>query len=202
MSDLSSLPRPWQANVLSLLRFVAGLLFLQHGLMKLFGFPAPYNGHLAGLVLLASLIETIGGVLVCVGLLTRPAAFIMSGEMAVRVLHVTRSQIRLPDRERRRPGNHVLLRLPVSCGCRGWRLEPGSFDRRTPLLAGRTAGRPRDRVTRQLRHCAGATSASAAIRPSPGICRRLRGSPIQRTRTGLAGPHRGVARWTAGVLGG
>jgi putative oxidoreductase len=83
MSYTTAVPSSWQANVLSLLRFVAGLLFLQHGLMKLFGFPAPFSGHVVGLYLVAGLIETIGGILVCVGLLTRPAAFIMSGEMAV-----------------------------------------------------------------------------------------------------------------------
>ncbi|HSU05029.1 MAG TPA: DoxX family protein [Acetobacteraceae bacterium] len=81
MSD-TAYSHPWQANVLSVLRIVAGLLFLQHGLMKLFGFPAPFPGHVVGLYLVAGLIETIGGILVCVGLLTRPAAFIMSGEMA------------------------------------------------------------------------------------------------------------------------
>src|SRR5690349_4805689 len=82
MSDTTAFSHSWQAHMLSMLRFVAGLLFLQHGLMKLFGLPGPFNGHVAGLILLAGLIELIGGVLVCIGLLTRPAAFIMSGEMA------------------------------------------------------------------------------------------------------------------------
>jgi putative oxidoreductase len=72
-----------QAFTLSLLRFVAGLLFLEHGLSKLFGFPAPAHGPLVGLLLAEALIETVGGFLVCIGLFTRPAAFIMSGEMAI-----------------------------------------------------------------------------------------------------------------------
>lgn len=73
-----------RAYVLSLLRFVAGLCFLEHGSAKLFGFPsvAAY-GHLSPLILATGYIEFVGGVLVCIGLLTRPAAFIMSGEMAV-----------------------------------------------------------------------------------------------------------------------
>lgn len=78
MKDLSDI-------ALSLLRFVAGLIFLEHGSAKLFGFPAvaAFAGHLPPLIHAAGLIEFIGGVLVCVGVLTRPAAFIMSGEMAI-----------------------------------------------------------------------------------------------------------------------
>ncbi|MDE2581164.1 MAG: DoxX family protein [Rhodospirillales bacterium] len=73
---------------LSLLRFVAGLAFLEHGLAKLVGFPPGpvafrHMMHLPPLLLAAGWIETVGGVLVCLGLFTRPAAFLMSGEMAV-----------------------------------------------------------------------------------------------------------------------
>jgi putative oxidoreductase len=70
----------------SLLRFVAGLCFLEHGTAKLLGFPAvaAYStGHLPPLILATGCIELIGGILVCVGLLTRPAAFLLSGEMAI-----------------------------------------------------------------------------------------------------------------------
>jgi putative oxidoreductase len=76
----------WGPRVLSILRFFAGLLFLEHGLAKLFGFPhvAHYDQlHLFSLLGLAGVIEIVGGALVCVGLYTRIAAFIMSGEMAV-----------------------------------------------------------------------------------------------------------------------
>lgn len=83
MSDRTWPSHHWIANVLSLLRFVAGLCFIEHGLSKLFGIPAAFPGHVAGLLLAAGLIESIGGLLVCIGLLTRPAAFIMSGEMAL-----------------------------------------------------------------------------------------------------------------------
>ncbi|HTV45987.1 MAG TPA: DoxX family protein [Stellaceae bacterium] len=75
-----------EPHLLSLLRLVVGLLYLQHGLNKLLDFPsAPHHSayHLFTLVPgLAGLLETIGGFLVTIGLYTRIAAFILSGEMA------------------------------------------------------------------------------------------------------------------------
>jgi putative oxidoreductase len=71
--------------VLSILRIMAALLFLEHGLSKFFGFPAP-SAHapaLFGLEWFAALIEFGGGVLLALGLFTRPVALIMSGEMAI-----------------------------------------------------------------------------------------------------------------------
>lgn len=69
-----------------LLRIVAALLFLLHGTSKLFGFPPFPPGELpafGSLIWIGAVIEVIGGLLVLAGFLTRPAAFIMSGEMAV-----------------------------------------------------------------------------------------------------------------------
>ena len=68
----------------SLLRVVAGLLFFDAGAMKMLGW---FGGMPAGvpmtpLITAAGLIEIIGGTLILLGLLTRPAAFITSGEMA------------------------------------------------------------------------------------------------------------------------
>lgn len=74
----------WAPRVLSLLRIMAGLLFISHGLSKFFGWPVATQ-HLADFMSrggLAAAIEVIGGVLVAAGLFTRIAAFIMSGEMA------------------------------------------------------------------------------------------------------------------------
>jgi putative oxidoreductase len=71
----------WRPCALSILRIVVALLFLQHGLSKFFGFPAE-GPPLSGLIILAAIIETFGSLLVLVGLFTRLAAFVMSGEMA------------------------------------------------------------------------------------------------------------------------
>jgi putative oxidoreductase len=67
--------------VLSILRIVAALLFLQHGLSKVFGFPVP-GPSLHGLLILAAFLETVGALLLLVGAYTRIVAFILSGEMA------------------------------------------------------------------------------------------------------------------------
>ena len=71
--------------VLSILRVVAALLFLQHGLSKFFGFPSPSASHveLFGLEWFSALIESVGGALLALGLFSRLVALIMSGEMAV-----------------------------------------------------------------------------------------------------------------------
>jgi putative oxidoreductase len=73
-------------HALALLRIVAAVLFLAHGLIKLVGFPAgaaPGAQPLLTLLGLAAIIEVITGALLILGLLTRPAALIASGEMAV-----------------------------------------------------------------------------------------------------------------------
>jgi putative oxidoreductase len=68
---------------LSILRIVAALLFLEHGTSRLFAFPSPLpTPPLFSLYWFAGSIEFIGGLLLLFGLLTRPAALIMSGEMA------------------------------------------------------------------------------------------------------------------------
>ena len=69
--------------VLSLLRVVVGLLFLEHGLAKLIGFPTASSMPAAfTLHWFAGVIEVVGGSLLTIGLFSRPAALIMSGEMA------------------------------------------------------------------------------------------------------------------------
>ncbi|HEY1614758.1 MAG TPA: DoxX family protein [Rhizomicrobium sp.] len=76
----------WQPQLLSVLRFVSGLLFLEHGTAKLLHFPhvAMFDDlKLASLLGVAGIIELVGGALVTIGLFTRYAAFLMSGEMAV-----------------------------------------------------------------------------------------------------------------------
>ena len=75
----------WAPRVLSVLRIVAALIFMAHGTQKLLGFPAaPPNGMPAVMTLywFAGALELVGGALLALGLLTRPVAFILSGEMA------------------------------------------------------------------------------------------------------------------------
>lgn len=67
----------------ALLRIVTGFLFIWHGTQKLFNFPADFPYPLNPLMYAAGTIEMVGGALVMIGLLTRPAAFICSGTMAV-----------------------------------------------------------------------------------------------------------------------
>ncbi len=73
----------FEAQAYALMRMVAGFLFLWHGSQKLFGFPAPAReGTPEWITYGAGSIELIGGVLIMIGLLTRPAAFVASGTMA------------------------------------------------------------------------------------------------------------------------
>src|SRR5438876_11752733 len=73
----------WQPTALSLLRFITGLLLFQYGVAKIFKFPVlPYFANVPPLIYAAGLIELVLGALLMIGLLTRPAAFILAGEMA------------------------------------------------------------------------------------------------------------------------
>jgi putative oxidoreductase len=87
MSLLQPASPLWTARLLSVLRIVAGFLFILHGTAKLFGFPAGPNPRppveLMSQMGLAGVLETFGGGLILLGLLTRPVAFILSGQMAV-----------------------------------------------------------------------------------------------------------------------
>ena len=80
------MPSKLEPYLFSILRIVAALLFFEHGTQKLFGFPPgqPYTGFPNfSLLGIAGMLEVAGGFLVLIGLLTRPTAFILSGEMAV-----------------------------------------------------------------------------------------------------------------------
>jgi putative oxidoreductase len=77
---------PHSGKVLSILRVVAALAFMAHGLMKIFQFPVPQEGApdpLPPMLLAAGWLEIVGGALLALGLFTRPVAFVLSGMMAV-----------------------------------------------------------------------------------------------------------------------
>jgi putative oxidoreductase len=69
---------------LAALRIITALLFIEHGTQKLFGFPASQmEGALPPLLMFAAILEVGGGLLILLGLFTRPVAFLLSGQMAV-----------------------------------------------------------------------------------------------------------------------
>ena len=74
----------WRPRVLSIMRIVTAFLFMQHGGQKLFGFPAPQRSEfdLFSMIGVAGVLELFGGLLVLIGLFTRPAAFVLCGLMA------------------------------------------------------------------------------------------------------------------------
>ena len=73
----------WHPAVLSLFRFITGLLLFQYGVAKIFKFPViPYFANIPPLIYTAGMLELVLGALLIVGLFTRPVAFILSGEMA------------------------------------------------------------------------------------------------------------------------
>jgi len=91
MNDTPSIAEKWISwapQLRSVLRIVAALMFIQNGTMKLFAFPVgmPPNGATAPLLSetgIGGILETFGGLLMLLGLFTRPVAFVLSGEMAV-----------------------------------------------------------------------------------------------------------------------
>ena len=85
MAASSSISTTWTSRILSVLRIVAGFLFMTHGSAKILHIPGVPNFEhvtLFSLIGVAGLLELVGGALVMIGLFTRPAAFVVSGEMA------------------------------------------------------------------------------------------------------------------------
>ena len=83
---MDSFCQTWSPRVLSVLRMVTALLFLQHGTAKYLGFPhvAAFDDlQFLSLLGASGVLELVGGVLMLIGLFTRPVAFILSGFMAV-----------------------------------------------------------------------------------------------------------------------
>jgi uncharacterized membrane protein YphA (DoxX/SURF4 family) len=94
MPAIDSFLTAWSPRVLSILRIIVGLLFLQHGTSKYLSLPVlPSTGvdpmSLSGI---NGMIELVGGVLIVVGLFTRPVAFILAGDMAVACIPIGRNE--------------------------------------------------------------------------------------------------------------
>lgn len=86
MANLDSFYAQWTPRLLSVLRIILGFLFIPHGAQKLFGFMAPPQWStppIFSMVGIAGALEFFGGLLILLGLFTRPVAFILSGMMAV-----------------------------------------------------------------------------------------------------------------------
>ena len=128
--------------MLSILRIVVGLLYLEHGTQKIFNFPPRPNPRAYELFTLvpglAGILELVGGILIVLGLFTRPVAFLLSGEMAFAYFmsHAPRGFFPIDGRQRRRAGDSLLLYLSLLLLCRGRRVEP-----RRNALARRTRRR-------------------------------------------------------------
>jgi len=82
MTELYANLKKGQPYILSVLRIVAALLFLEHGLQKFFGFPSA-GPPMTPLLYVQGVIEIVGGLLLLVGLYSRVVAFILAGDMAV-----------------------------------------------------------------------------------------------------------------------
>jgi putative oxidoreductase len=92
MSIFEASPSPWTGRMLSILRIVAGSVFITHGTQKLFGIPPMPQGmppiEWMSQVGIAGILEVVGGLLIILGLFTRPVAFVLAGEMAVAYFQV------------------------------------------------------------------------------------------------------------------
>jgi putative oxidoreductase len=74
----------YRPQALGLLRIMTALQFIEHGSQKLFNFPVSAQPHaLTGLTTAAGILEFAGGILLALGLFTRPVAFLLAGEMAI-----------------------------------------------------------------------------------------------------------------------
>lgn len=98
---MTKLEGRWAGEALSLLRIVAALIFLMHGSAKLIGFPSSGMPMppVGSLMWIGGVLELVGGLLLLVGLLSRPVAFVLSGEMAVAywMFHAPRSTFPLQN---------------------------------------------------------------------------------------------------------
>jgi putative oxidoreductase len=156
--------------VLSIVRIVAALLFLEHRTSRLFGWPSPLpSPALFSMYWFAGAIELVGGILLALGLFTRCAAFVMSGEMAF-AYFISHAPNSFPDPQPRRCLDPLLLHLSLHRVRRRRALEPRYL---APRPARRTAGRLTQplRAARELGRMATAVRL-AGVTPCPRVCAR------------------------------
>ena len=143
MSGVSTLRSEWEPRVLSIVRIVAGVLYLQHGLNKMFNFSptpthVPYVENMFSLIPgVAGLIEAFGSLLLILGLFTRPVAFIMSGEMAIAYFYAHQPRNFFPLLNAGNAANSVLFHFPFSSTCSSPPAAAGAerSQRTQPLLS-------------------------------------------------------------------
>lgn len=82
----------WAPELLSIMRIMAAGSFFTHGTMKLVSWPAPFEFPLNAMLYVAGVLEVFGGLLLIVGLFSRPVAFLLSGAMAVAYFMVHASE--------------------------------------------------------------------------------------------------------------
>lgn len=102
MANLNTFYANWTPRILSVLRMIAGFLFLAHGTQKLFDYPLPSPAP-GTFMLFVGALEVGGGLLILLGLFTRPTAFVLSGMMAVAYFMVHASAAFFPIVNRGEP---------------------------------------------------------------------------------------------------
>ena len=123
----------WTGRMLSLLRIVAGILFIEHGTQKVFGWPpttvmqVPVS--LMSALGVAGLLEVFGGIAFTLGLSDATRRLCPCGRDGGRLLHCPLSTIVLPGEQWRRPGSAILFPLPVLYVRRCRPVELGREDR-------------------------------------------------------------------------
>jgi len=126
----------WSPQLLSVLRIVTALVFIEHGTSKFFHFPMSMGpGSPTGLMLVAGLLEVVGGALALLGLFTRPVAFLLSGQMAVAYWMVHAKMGPYPVVNMGEPAVlycFIFLYL-AAAGAGPWSLDKALFDRRRGL---------------------------------------------------------------------
>ena len=183
MFDWAKLRPIWEPRMLSILRIMVGLLFLEHGLNKIFDFrrrrttrPTPCSPGAGA----AGILELVGGALIAFGLFTRPVAFILAGDMAFAYFMRHAPKRFFPADQRRRCGNSLLFHFPLFlCGGRR-RVEPRSAADNGALppaavgSSGLTAPSARPAAAELTQRPAGVDIASARF-PRRGRCAAVPG---------------------------